>query len=183
MDGKHACRGQVECARAHVWIHPTSVLCKSSLYLKTHTRTHTHTHHHHHNRASRHEVIEGRVSLTPSHSAVGTCHVPWQAPAGIGVGQIRNLLNGDIEQRRPVVNRSTRSRDISFSKASPGRVGSGWVGLGRAYWDFSHHRRTRSALRAPLVTTSRNKNQLNVEPKATRLTDFSSCELFNCFIP
>ena len=81
------------------------------------------------------------------HPLPGTCHVPWQAPVGIGTGQIRNLLNGDIEQRRPLVNRSTRSRDISFSKAWWGRVGlgrvglgwvgSGWVGSGRAYWDFS----------------------------------------------
>ena len=66
---------------------------------------------------------------------------PW-ALAGIGVGQIRNLLNGDIEQRRPPVNRSNRSGDISFSKALRGRVGSGWVGLGRvgsdsAYSDLS----------------------------------------------
>ena len=76
------------------------------------------------------------------HPLPGTCHVPWQAPVGIGTGQIRNLLNGDIEQRRPLVNRSTRSRDISFSKAwwgrvGLGRVGSGRVGSGRAYWDFS----------------------------------------------
>ena len=71
------------------------------------------------------------------HPLPGTCHVPWQALVGIGTGQIRNLLNGDIEQRRPLVNRSTRSRDISFSKARWGRVGSGWVGLGRGYWDFS----------------------------------------------
>ena len=64
------------------------------------------------------------------HPLLGTCHVPRQAPAGIGVGQIWNLLNGDIEQRRPLVNRSTRSTDISFSKAWWGRVGSGWVGSG-----------------------------------------------------
>ena len=70
------------------------------------------------------------------HPLPGTCHVPWQAPVGIGTGQIRNLLNGDIEQRRPLVNRSTRSRDISFSKAWWGRVGLGRVGSGRAYWDF-----------------------------------------------
>ena len=81
------------------------------------------------------------------HPLLGTCHVPWQAPADIGVGQIRNLLNGDIEQRGPLVNRSTRSRDISFSK----RHG---VGSGRAaHTEISplNHRRTRSALRAPLV--------------------------------
>ena len=79
---------------------------------------------------------------------------------GIGTGQIRNLLNGDIEQRRPLVNPSTRSRDISFSKASWGRVGSGRVGSGRvglgraAHTEISalNYRRTRSALRAPLVT-------------------------------
>ena len=86
------------------------------------------------------------------HPLPGTCHVPWQAPVGIGTGQIRNLLNGDIEQRRPLVNRSTRSRDISFSKAWWGRVGSGRVGSGRAYSDFSlKPQKTRSALRAPLV--------------------------------
>ena len=45
---------------------------------------------------------------------------------------MRNLLNSDIEQRRPLVNRSSPSRDISFSKASHGRVGSGRVGSGRA---------------------------------------------------
>ena len=84
------------------------------------------------------------------HPIPGTCHVPWQAPAGIGVGQIRNLLNGDIEQRRPLVNRSTRSRDISFSKASRVRVGSG-----RAYSDFSL-KPQKNSLRASrsLVTTS-----------------------------
>ena len=95
------------------------------------------------------------------HPLPGTCHVPWQAPVGIGTGQIRNLLNGDIEQRRPLVNRSTRSRDISFSKASWGRVGSGWVGSGRvgsgraAHTEISplNYRGTRSALRAPLVIT------------------------------
>ena len=70
--------------------------------------------------------------------------VLWQAPAGIGVGQIRNLLNGDIEQRRPPVNRSTRSRDIS-SKVSRGGVGP------RILRFLPNHRRTRSALRAPLV--------------------------------
>ena len=94
------------------------------------------------------------------HPLPGTCHVPWQAPVGIGTGQMRNLLNGDIEQRRPLVNRSTRSRDISFSKASWGRVGSGWVGSGRvgsgraAHTEISalNYRRTRSVLRAPLVT-------------------------------
>ena len=59
--------------------------------------------------------------------------MPWQAPVGIGTGQIRNLLNGDIEQRRPLVNRSTRSRDYKLLKSvmGSGRVGSGWVGLGR----------------------------------------------------
>ena len=56
-------------------------------------------------------------------------------------------MNGDIEQRRPLVNRPTRSRDLSFSKESwsrvgSGRVESGWVGLsrvglGNAYSDFS----------------------------------------------
>ena len=83
------------------------------------------------------------------HPILGACHVPWQAPTGIGVGIIRNLLNGDIEQRRPLVNRSTCSRDISFPKASRGRVGSGRA----AHTQISplNHRRTRSALRAPLV--------------------------------
>ena len=81
---------------------------------------------------------------------------------GIGTGQIRNLLNGDIEQRRPLVNRSTRSRDISFSKASWGRVGSGRVGLGRAaHTEISalNYRRTRSALRAPLVISKNCRNR------------------------
>ena len=64
--------------------------------------------------------------------SLGTFLLPWQAPAGIGVGQIRNLLNGDIGQRRPLVNRSTRSRHIIFSRASRGRVGSGRVGSGWA---------------------------------------------------
>ena len=76
------------------------------------------------------------------HPLLDTCHVPWQAPAGIGVGQIWNLLNGDIEQRTPLVNRSTRSRYISFSKAWWGRVG-----LVRAYWDFSL-KRQKDSLRA-----------------------------------
>ena len=60
------------------------------------------------------------------HPLLGTCHVRWQAPAGIGVGQIRNLLNGDIEQKKTACESVTRSRDISFSKASWGRVGLGW---------------------------------------------------------
>ena len=136
-------------ARAHVQIHPTSDLFKSnSQPVSKHTP---------HLNAIGPAVVElpmERVSPTPSPRLLGTCHVPWQAPAGIGVGQIRNLLNGDIEQRRPLVNRSTRSRDISLSKASWGRVGSGWVGSGRAaHTEISplNHRRTRSALRAPLV--------------------------------
>ena len=114
------------CARAHVQMQPTLTCVK----------------------------LEKRVSSTPSPR-----HVP-RAVAGTGGyrhrGQIRNLLNGDIEQRRPLVNRSTRSRDISFSKASWGRVGSGRVGSGRAaHTEISplNYRRTRSALRAPLVIT------------------------------
>ena len=30
------------------------------------------------------------------HPLHGTCHVPWQAPAGIGTGQIHDCLDGDI---------------------------------------------------------------------------------------
>ena len=90
------------------------------------------------------------------HPLPGTCHVPWQAPVDIGTGQIRNLLNGDIEKRRPLVNRSTLSRVYKLLKSvmGSGRVGSGRVGSGwAAHTEISplNHRRTRSALRAPLV--------------------------------
>ena len=119
------------------------------------------------------------------HPLPGTCHVPWQAPVGIGTGQIRNLLNGDIEQRRPLVNRSTRSRDISFSKASWGRVGSGWVGSGRvgsgrAYWDFclklqkNSLRASRSARNNTLCTTTHASRQYLVA---------TSCHAWPCKWP
>ena len=62
------------------------------------------------------------------HPLLGTCHVPWQAPAGIGVGQIRNLLNGDIEQKktaREPVNPFQRYK-LHKSVMGSGRVGLGW---------------------------------------------------------
>ena len=104
-------------------MHPTSDLCKSNGQLVyKHIKFER-------NRANRHGVIDGRVSPTPSNSARVTCR--GRNRRGIGVGQIRNTLKGDIKQRRPLVNWSTCSRDISFSKASRGRVGLDWVGSGR----------------------------------------------------
>ena len=69
----------------------------------------------------------------------------------------QSFTHGNIEQRRPLVNRSTRSRDISFSKASRGRGGSGWVGSGRAYWDFSL-KLQKNSLRASRSARNYNTN-------------------------
>ena len=44
-----------------------------------------------------------KFRIWPTPIPAGACHGTWQAPAGIGVGQMRNLLNGHIEQRRPLV--------------------------------------------------------------------------------
>ena len=55
-------------------------------------------------------------------------------------------------QRRPLVNRTRRCRDISSSKASGGRVVSCRRVPGRSYLDLSTKpQRTRSALRTTLV--------------------------------
>ena len=94
------------------------------------------------------------------HPLPGTCHVPWQAPVDIGTGQIRNLLNGDIEERRPFVNRSTRYRyKLLKSVMGSGRVGSGRVGLGRACWDFSL-KPQKNSLRA--LRSARKKKNTNI---------------------
>ena len=144
------------------------------------------------------ELPKERVSSTPSPR-----HVP-RAVAGTGGYRHRSNTKflewwHDIEQRRPLVNRSTRSRDISFSKASWGRVGSGRVGSGRvgsgwaAHTEISplNYRRTRSALRAPLVIIDQldcklEHRWMNCRPRAfTRarglaflqiVTNHDSCE-------
>ena len=53
--------------------------------------------------------------------------MPWQAPAGIGVGQIRNLLNGDIEQKKTARESVNPFQRYKLLKSV---MGSGRVGLG-----------------------------------------------------
>ena len=69
------------------------------------------------------------------HPLQGTCHVPWQAPAGIGTGQIHDWLDGDIVLKWPFVSWSSGSREISVQRAWPRPAGRP---AGRSYWLFSH---------------------------------------------
>ena len=100
------------CARAHVQMHPTSDLCKSNSQL-----VYKHTPN---LNAIGPTVMELSMVWCLRHPL--TRHVS-RAVAGTGGYRIRNTLNGDIKQRRMLVNPSTYSRDVSFSKASRGQVG------------------------------------------------------------
>ena len=103
------------CARAHVQMHSTSDLCKSnSLLVYKHIPNLN---------AIGPTVMELSMVGCLRHPLTRHMSRAVAGTGGIGVGQIRNTLNGDIKQKRPLVNRSTCSRDISFSKASRGRVG------------------------------------------------------------
>ena len=82
-----------------------------------------------------------------------TCHVPQWLPIWMGVGSIHCRRDVATHQGRPFINRTCGRRDISSSRVSRGRVVSCPAVPGRSYSDFfTKPRRTRSALRAPLVT-------------------------------